>query len=235
MTIRTTTLLTSLALFGGLGCESTQYDFDESLGLEDLATVAGKAFDSLERDLNEDGSSLNDIEMEPQPEDSPDGVRADDVREDGVANLRQAAIRLLKRMAGQEDCALQGIVSGRYRGGGFKLAGHWWSEDLAGIAKGVYENEEDRRGGQFKARYMDMSRGEGTLAGRYADPGVVHDRFGVFKGEWTPEGAEERQGNLFGIWHPLYDKNDGVIFGVWSNCQELPVHREEPVRPSDDE
>jgi hypothetical protein len=235
MTAKTTTLLASLALFGVLGCESTHYDFDESLGLEDLATVAGKGLDSLERELNEDGSSLRDIEMDPQSEDSPDGIRVEDVREDGLTRLRQSAIRVLRKMAGQEDCALQGIVSGRYRGGGFKLAGHWWSEDLAGIAKGVYEAAEDRRGGEFKARYQDMSGGQGTLAGRYADPGVMHDRFGIFKGEWTPEDADERQGNLFGIWHPLYDKDDGVIFGVWSNCQERPVHRTEPVRPSDED
>jgi hypothetical protein len=237
MTIKTTTLLASLALFGVLGCESTQYDFDESLGLDELALVAEKGLDSLEENLNEDGSSLADMVEETEEQDRRDGIGAEDARGDGLTRLRQSAIRLLRKMAAKEDCALQGIVSGRYRGGGFKLAGHWWSEELAGVAKGIYQKSDDRPGGEFRARYRDISRGKGTLAGNYADAGVVHDRFGVFHGEWTPDGADERQGNLFGIWHPLYDKDDGVIFGAWSNCDKRPIHERDPrpvERPDED-
>ena len=232
---KTSTLLASLALFGVLGCENNELELGESLDLEEMEIVAAKGLDDLQSDLRKDGGSLADADVRPDSDTRPDSdVRPDAGGEDErLERLRREAIRFLRGLASQEECALMGILTGRYRGGGFKLAGHTWSQDLAGVAKGIYEDVEARRGGVFKARYMDIASGTGTLGGKYADPGVVHDIFGAFKGDWTPSSMDEPQGNIFGIWHPLYDRDDGVILGVWSNCNEPAAHRVEPVDVSD--
>jgi hypothetical protein len=247
--IKTTTILASLVLFGVLGCQNNDVEFDESLGLEGLDIMASKGLDAIESDLRKDGSSLADADIrpdgtdpnngtdpdgtDPDGTDGSDGIDPDGTDDDRLAKLRKEALRFLRKLASEEECALKGILSGRYLGGGFKLVGHTWSRDLAGVAKGIYQHVEDRRGGVFKARYRDMSQGGGVLGGKFVDPGVRHDRFGAFAGDWTPADQDAAQGNIFGIWHPLYDKDDGVILGVWSNCNDRAVHRTEPVDSPD--
>lgn len=220
MSLKTTTLMSTLALIGALGCDSTTQDFTENLGIEDLTLVAAKGLDSLERELNEEGDSLADVRFDSDTRQRPDDARPDDPRPEGLKHVRERAIELLRQMAEREECALQGVVTGRYRGDTFKLAGHWWNADLAGQARGRSEE------GEFRGRYRDMSGGNGTLSGEHVRPGVDDERFGVFSGSWTPADADESAGNLVGIWHPLFGPNNGVIFGVWSSCLEYPVHRE---------
>lgn len=220
MSLKTTTLMSTLALLGALGCESIDYDVDESLSLEDLTLVAEKALDSFEQELSEEGGSLSDITFHRGSAEGPDGVRADEFRPGGSKGLRESAIELLREMAENEECALQGVVTGRYRDSNFKLAGHWWSADLAGVARGFTDE------GDFRGRYRDMSGGNGTLSGRVVRPGVGDERFGVFGGSWAPTDSEEPAGNLVGIWHPIFGPDNGVIFGLWSSCLVDPVHRE---------
>ena len=212
------TLFTGLALFGFTGCELETSEFDDGLTLDEFVQVAEKGLDSLAEEAPCDTVDCDDNDPT--------------LSEREIKQLRQEAIRLLREMASQEECDLQGVLTGRYRDGEFKLVGHWWNTEVAGYARGIYERSETRRGGDFKGRYRDMSEGHGALRGVYADPGVQDELFGIFKGTWTPADFEESAGNIRGIWHPLHGPDNGVIFGVWSSCLSEIEPAPEPVGPS---
>jgi len=206
-----------------------------------MALVIEKGLDEVEDELEGKKSESGDCDGDGYCSKKSDTVDCDDNSPDidcllpdtPAKGLRKLAYQALKEMAEDEECELQGVLTGKYSAGEFRLAGHWWSTELAGLGAGQYRRASQRPGGGFAGAYQDMAGGDGELRGRFVDPGVAHDIFGVFGGVWSPDELEGDAGNIVGLWHPVRHRDGGVIVGIWSSCLEQPVRPEEPMDSSE--
>ena len=207
--------------------EEEELDSRDSAGVRDTndgADADGDGYDV--RDTNdgadEDGDGYDDTV------DYGTTVDCDD-NDLSTYPSRKQAFCVLRKLAESQECAPQGVITGEYQDGMFHLMGHWWTTEVAGKAVGRYRPAETRPGGRFAGVYRDISGGDGELEGVFLDPGLAHERFCLFRGEWTPEAFEESAGDLVGIWHPVSHRDGGLVVGIWTSCLEEPVHEEEPA------
>ncbi len=221
----------SLFVFALAGCELPEDETaDEVIGIDDLEI-------SIDEALDDEGmqDELAD-EVEAPADDLLDDLDVDEADEDLDRPSRRAVVkRIVRRLAEEEECALRGVLGGRYAetdqtdadvdaDGVFRGRAFRRHRRLVAVGQGVWNNHDAAPGGTFQGRYESFEGNIGLIDGAYTphDPADL-DRLGSFRGTWTPEDGSHEGGNIGGVWHPTRDGR-GVFVGYWSRCDEAPIH-----------
>jgi hypothetical protein len=164
-----------------------------------------------------------EIEISPIPTPTP-GPDASDL------------IGVVKKLAAQESCPIQGMLVGHFRGGegmsnSFFRGKGFGQDGLAGAIKGQC-TDAINGDGFCKGLYESVSGKTGRLRTQYATLGTNEKgAVGTFQGGWQadPRNANAREhkaedelknGHLAGVWQESAEHQKGMFLGFWSNCAD---------------